>query len=563
MNLTSVSHRPMSEDAFALSDHEYIFRLKTQKGDFKSVEFSYGDRASMSPKISFTTLSMKKVRSDIYFDYFEIKLDTKFERVAYYFTLNDGNETIYYYGDCFEKTKDARNSDYFQLPFNHFADRVVVPEWTKEAVVYNIFPDSFASGKNTISCESEETYYNGTKICSKLGGTINGISENLEYIKNLGCNCIYLNPFFTADSYHKYDLLDYYHVDPLRGSDDDFKSLVIKAHSMGIKVIIDGVFNHISMNHLFFRDVLENGKNSQYYDYFYDLGSDKPVVPKPGDMPKYTCFAYVAQMPKTNTSNKDLCEYFCSVGEYWIKEFDVDGWRLDVANELNDEFLRSFRNRVIAAKNDVIVIGEVWENASHYVNHKLMDGAMNYDFRRFVSAFIATGENDAAEYDVRVSRLLYRYPAQSVHAQLNLLDSHDVSRFLSLCKGDVSKMELAILLQMTFIGMPCIFYGDENALMGIEEDEYRRPMNFDKSSELYEVYKKLIKLRKDYPSLRGRDYETILVKDRTYGYKRGNICVILNAGEKELAVDLEGKNVILSKNLTGSSIDAGGYVVFE
>ncbi len=564
MDYSAIFHRPMSEYAHAVDETHYIFRLRTASNDLKKCIFHYADRAEMEPKLTFFSAPMNKVRSDKYFDYYEIRLETRFQRVAYYFELNDGDEKSYYYGDCFSLTPDAERYEYFQLPFNLRSDRVVIPTWAKDAVVYNIFPDSFANGKRKMESKQTIADYQGEECRSLHGGTIKGIEENLDYIKKLGCNCIYLNPFFVASSYHKYDLIDYFHVDPTRGTDDDFKSLVKTAHDMGLRVIIDGVFNHVCFRHPFFKDVLEKGKESEYFDYFYEM-PQKPSFPEKGKDPEYLCFAYVPEMPKTNTANPELREYFCNVGAYWVKEFDVDGWRLDVANEVDDQFLRAFRNAVKNEKADALVIGEVWENANHYINGNMMDSAMNYDFRRFCGQFFAEKSIDAAEFDARITNLLMRYPRQATYAQLNLLDSHDVSRFLTVCRDDMDKMELAVLFQMTFVGMPSIFYGDEKGLTGLSEPEYRRPMEFDKDSYLEEVYRKFIAIRSEYGSLRKGEFETLLSEGDAYGYRRydekGAVLVYLNNGEKDLPVPEEGR-IIISKNYMDGKLSKNGYVVF-
>ena len=554
----------MSEYAHAVDETHYIFRLRSAQNDLSNCTFYYADRAEMAPELTFFKAPMDKVRSDKYYDYYEIRLETGFQRVAYYFELDDGDEKSYYYGDCFSKTPDAERYEYFQLPFNLRSDRVVIPQWAKDAIVYNIFPDSFANGKRRMESSSTCATYHGEECRSLHGGTIKGIEDNLDYIKELGCNCIYLNPFFVASSYHKYDLIDYFHVDPTRGTDDDFKSLVKTAHDMGMRVIVDGVFNHVCWRHLFFKDVLEKGKESEYYDYFYEM-PEKPAFPKKGKAPDYICFAYVPEMPKTNTANPGLRNYFCSVGAHWVKEFDVDGWRLDVANEVDDQFLRAFRTAVKKEKADALVIGEVWENANHYINGNMMDSAMNYDFRRFCGQFFAKGNIDAAEFDARVTNLLVRYPRQATYAQLNLLDSHDVSRFLTVCRGDIDKMELAVLFQMTFVGMPSIFYGDEKGLLGQSEPEYRRPMEFDADSPLEDVYRKLIAVRKEHESLRDGEYETLLSTGKAYGYRRydekESVSIYLNNGEKSLSVPDEGR-IIISKNYADGKLSENGYVVF-
>lgn len=555
MNPATIFHRPMSEYAFALDDTHYIFRLRTGKGEAESVRFYYADRAVMTPKLQFAPLPMEKFRTDRYFDWYEIRLETRFERIAYYFELQNGVETLFYYGDCYEMAGTPTRADYFQLPFNHRADRFAAPAWTRDAVVYNIFPDSFAAGKRLAP--------NGAPPCR--GGTVRGVTENLDYIASLGFNCIYLNPIFAARSYHRYDTLDYYRIDPHMGAEDDLRDLVRRAHALGIRVILDGVFNHVSSDHPFFRDVLENGRASRYYSCFYAL-PETPRLPAAGELPGYTCFSYVADMPKTNTADPFLRQYFCDVGAYWVRKFDVDGWRLDVANELDDGFLRAFRASVKAAKSDALIVGEVWENAAHYLGGDMLDSAMNYDFRRYCRRFFAEQTVDAETFDTNVSTLLLRYNENALFAQLNLLDSHDVSRFLSLCGGKTERMELAVLLQMTFPGMPCVFYGDEKGLCGESEPEYRRPMAWDASSPLEEVYRRMIALRKTHPALRYGSFHTELACGGVYRYSRvwngTKITVAMNLGAEPVKAQKRG-TLLLKKGENRDIIGAWEYEVWE
>lgn len=555
MNPATIFHRPMSEFAFALDDTHYIFRLRTGKGEAESVRFYYADRAVMTPKLQFAPLPMEKFRTDRYFDWYEIRLETRFERIAYYFELQNGVETLFYYGDCYEMAGTPTRADYFQLPFNHRADRFAAPAWTRDAVVYNIFPDSFAAGKRLAP--------NGAP--PGRGGTVRGVTENLDYIASLGFNCIYLNPIFAARSYHRYDTLDYYRIDPHMGAEDDLRDLVRRAHALGIRVILDGVFNHVSSDHPFFRDVLEKGRASRYYSCFYAL-PETPRLPAAGELPGYTCFSYVADMPKTNTADPFLRQYFCDVGAYWVRKFDVDGWRLDVANELDDGFLRAFRASVKAAKSDALIVGEVWENAAHYLGGDMLDSAMNYDFRRYCRRFFAEQTVDAETFDTNVSTLLLRYNENALFAQLNLLDSHDVSRFLSLCGGKTERMELAVLLQMTFPGMPCVFYGDEKGLCGESEPEYRRPMAWDASSPLEEVYRRMIALRKTHPALRYGSFHTELACGGVYRYSRvwngTKITVAMNLGAEPVKAEKRG-TLLLKKGENRDIIGAWEYEVWE
>ena len=564
MQYASIIHRPMSEYAFPLDEKHFVFRLRTSKGDLKQVRFFFADRADMAPELSFRGLEMPLIRSDLLYDWYEITLETGYERVAYYFLLDDGSTQCNYAGECFEKT-DAHieRSEYFQYPFNHKADLAEVPEWVNDAIVYNIFPDSFADGKRCIGGNGKKTKYNGFLSCTHYGGTVNGIREHLDYIREFGFNCLYLNPVFAAGAYHKYDVVDYMHIDPCFGKDEDFKALVQEAHEKKIRVIVDGVFNHVSWNHFSFQDVLKNGKKSKYYDWFYRL-PEPLALPREGEAPSYTCFAYVANMPKTNTACPSLQEYFCEVGRHWIRDYDVDGWRLDVANEVNDGFLRAFRYAVKKEKKDAVIIGEIWENAEHYTTGDMVDGAMNYDFRRFCTQYFAENILNASAFDLRLSGLLMRYKKQMLPAQLNLLDGHDTCRFLSLCRGDIEKMELAILFQMTFIGMPCVFYGDEKGMTGIAENEYRMPMPWNRESPLSEVYRKLIALRRDYPALSHGTFETVKAEDMMLHYAREwdgqRIEIAVNPGNNPVNCSPVG-DVLLQKGFACALLMPKGYVV--
>jgi len=374
-----------------------------------------------------------------------------------------------------------------------------------------------------------------------------------------------MNPIFKAESYHRYDTLDYYEIDPQMGTREDLKNLVEKAHSMGIRVILDGVFNHISSSHFMFRDVLEHGRDSEYYPCFYQL-PENPKIPEPNEYPEYTCFSYVANMPKTNTADPYLRQYFCDVGTYWIREFDIDGWRLDVANELDDGFLRVFRTAVKEAKPDALIVGEVWENAAHYLNGDMLDSAMNYDFRRYCRRFFAEETVNAEIFDANVSTLLLRYRENALYAQLNLLDSHDVSRYLTLCGENTDKMELSVLLQMTFPGMPCVFYGDEKGLYGTTESEYRQAMAWEECHPMEEVYCRLIALRKENPALRYGNFKTIAASKKVYSYSRTwndkRITVTMNLGDVPIQAPKHGR-LLLKKGKNHDIIGAWEYEVRE
>ena len=245
----------------------------------------------------------------------------------------------------------------------------------------------------------------------------------------MGFTCIYLNPIFIAGEYHKYDVLDYYHIDPCLGTDADFLELVDELHLRGMKIIIDGVFNHCSCDFFAFADVVEKGRDSRYCKWFYKL--EFPVV-RPQDeneIPGYTCFAYERKMPKLNTSEREVQMYFADVGAYWIKKYHVDGWRLDVANEIDRNFWRRFRAAVKQADPEAVLIGEVWENAQIWLKGDMFDSTMNYEFRRICREYLASMESNALKAAYQFGQMLLRYPKILVNGKLNIIYIHDVPRF--------------------------------------------------------------------------------------------------------------------------------------
>ena len=588
MKKEMVLHIPMSQYAHGIAEDKVVIRLRTAKDDLQKVTLFYGDTACRQNPIIFYPEKMDKVASDLYFDYYEAEFVSRFHRIYYYFLLEDGIESSYYYSDFFRSILADDRSEYYKIPFNHREDIADVPEWVKDAVVYNIFPDSFAGAAGKISGDHSTKLFQNEHmdepVCtsSNLGGTIRGIGEKAGYLKELGINCIYINPIFAAGEYHKYDTLDYFHIDPCFGSNEDFKEMVKIMHQNGIRVIIDGVFNHCGWKFFAFEDVVKNGEKSKYVDWFYKLTFPVKRPETPQEIPGYECFAYERLMPKLNTANKEVQDYLLKVGKYWVEEFDIDGWRLDVASEVNDDFWREFRKAVRDVKKDCFIIGEVWESGAHWMQGDMFDSTMNYDVRKFCSYFFAKGEIDSAIFDAAVTNMRLRYRKNLQYGQLNLLDSHDVSRFLSVCDENVDKWKLAVVFQMMFLGVPSVFYGDEQGFVGNLEVEYRRKMEFDTTGELFAFYKKLIELRKSQKAVRRGDYRTVFSKEESYLYAfsrnvdNESVVVILNASDSkaDLAMVLEkipesdcgnwrGDKVLLEHNLNANELGAYGYLVLK
>jgi cyclomaltodextrinase / maltogenic alpha-amylase / neopullulanase len=568
MKREAVLHIPLSNYAFSISDNEVVFRIRTGKDDISSCVLCYGDRSCRRTPVDFTSVTMEKVAFSELFDYYEVTLGSPYRRICYYFALTDNNgESILYYGDQFENETTAVRSEYFQFDYNQPSDRAVVPGWVKESIVYNIFPDSFATGRRYISDRAVTVISDGLEHRGLRGGTINGIRDNLDYISTLGFTCIYINPVFSAGEYHKYDLIDYFHIDPAFGTDEDFRLLVEEAHRMGIRVIIDGVFNHIGWKSDIFRSVVKDGRKSPYWSWFMHL-EDPVVVPDNWDeYPRYECFGYERMMPKLNLKNSEAASYFCSVGTHWVEKYDIDGWRLDVACEVCDDFWRQFRKSIKAVKSDCVLIGEVWESAGHWLCGDMFDSTMNYDMRRYSERFFASGNISAAEFNSRVTEMLMRYRTQITYSQLNLLDSHDVSRFLSLCGGNRDYYALSLVFLFTFVGTPCVFYGDEKGLEGVLEDEYRQPMKWDGGDEeIYCLFRKLTALRRKYKALTEGTFRADTIdNDGVYSYvrKKGNeiIRIVLNRSRE--TVDKPSGEILLSRHIRENGIGPSGYAIVK
>ena len=568
MNRSAVLHIPMSQYAYGIDEKHVMIRLRAGRGDLKTCRLYYGDRACRLTPVLFTAKEMQVEARTEEFDYWQVELTDPYRRLCYYFLLDDGNEQSLYYGDRFTKETVDDRSEYYQLPFNHRADIVAPPQWVQDTVIYNIFPDSFASGRCEISGQPHSQRFGQQTVRGKLGGTLEGVAQNVDYLKALGVNCVYLNPIFTAGEYHKYDLLDYYHVDPCFGGNDAFRNMVNTLHASGIRVIIDGVFNHCGWHFFAFEDVVKHQEKSRYKDWFYGLTFPVHRPETPEKIPGYACFAYERMMPKLNTANPEVQKYFCDVGAYWVREYGIDGWRLDVASEVNDGFWRAFRSAVKGENPEALLIGEVWESAGHWLQGDMFDSTMNYDFRKHCCAFFAEKRIDAAAFSGRITDMLMRYRLQMLPAQLNLLDSHDVSRFLSLCGGDTASYRLAFLFMMCFVGMPTIFYGDELGVQGIREEEYRAPMPWKGGDmALSGFFRKAIAMRHALSPLRDGTFQMLSAEEgsRVIRFRRdtgaASVTVAINAGESDAAIPQSEETLYWAEGLQNGILSPGGFSV--
>ena len=497
MDIRAILHRGRPMDCFPTSEHSMYIRLRAARGDLDSAVLVYAEN-----KFEWTTKprserSMQLLRSDELYDYFGAELELGDTRLAYVFRLSSGGETRYLCEEGVAPDFDWELGyfNYFQYPCIHSSDVLRVPDWVRGAVCYQIFPDRFRIG----SGKADRDYINlewggrpGPK--SFAGGDLRGIEEALPYLEDLGVSCIYMTPVFKSVSNHKYDIEDYFRVDEHFGGDEVLRSLINAAHQRGMRVVLDGVFNHCAHTNPIFLDTSVRGRESPYWDWFFIDGERSSFSER-----NYRTFADVPYMPKLNTDNDEVIDYFCRVGRYWLEEFGADGWRLDVSDEISMRFLRRFREAVKAAKPEAVIIGEVWHGAQEFLRGDMYDGVMNYGLTKACLDLLAFGRIDAAGFASRLCLLLWRNIGPACEMMFNLLDSHDTDRFLSRVGGDRRREAMALAVMFFFPGIPMVYYGDEIGTEGGYDPDCRRCFRWERESwdmELYSLVKKLAALRR-------------------------------------------------------------------
>ncbi len=417
------------------------------------------------------------------------------------------------------------------------APPIKTPEWVKDAVFYQIFPDRFAKSDRVVKPSHLEAWDSPPTSHGFKGGDLLGVAEHLDYLSDLGITAIYFNPIFQSASNHRYHTHDYFQVDPLLGGNDALRELLDAAHARGIRVVLDGVFNHASRGFFQFNHILECGEASPYLDWFTVKGFPLNAYDHT-QKPNYEAWVGLHALPKLNTDNPQVREFILSVAEYWIK-FGIDGWRLDVPAEINDDaFWQEFRRRVRAHNPDGYIVGEIWVEARRWLQGDQFDAVMNYIQTRAAIAFFGSRSLaplwlggtypppkpiNAADFAQEIEGMLGLYDWEITTAQLNLLSSHDMPRFINMVQGDVSALKLAMLFQMTMPGAPTVYYGDEVGLTGGYDPGCRGAMPWDHSqwnADLLDYVRATIQLRKAHPVLRRGTYRTLLAEGDSYAYER-------------------------------------------
>jgi cyclomaltodextrinase len=465
------------------------------------------------------------------------------------------------------------------------------PRWVRDAVFYQIFPDRFAASERVLKPGPLEAWDSPPTNDGFKGGDLLGIAEHLDHIAYLGVNAIYLTPVFQSASNHRYHTFDYFAVDPLLGGDAALRELLDTAHERGIRVILDGVFNHTGRGFWAFHHVLETGAASPYRNWFhfdqgaldrgrpidaYPLAHGRAAVAPDEPMPDdreggrssslallgYQGWWDLPALPKLNTDEPEVREYLLRVAEHWLR-FGIDGWRLDVPAEIDDPvFWAEFRRRCRAINPEAYLVGEIWHLAPEWLAGERFDALMNYPLALATLSFVGghslntplirshhqyreIASIDAPTFAARLTELLGAYPPETTAVQLNLLDSHDSPRALSILGGDREAMELAVLVQATLPGAPCIYYGGEVGVSGGKDPDCRRAFPWDSTrwdTELLEATRASFALRRAEPALRSDGVAFLNAAGQALAFERRDgdrrLAVVLNAGEEAASLQL-------------------------
>lgn len=559
--------------------------IKEDKGDWKYFDMSYAFSINGSD-IYCATVDMPKEPSLMWYS-FKI--------------VGEDNKSIYYGNNT--RQLGGVGKIYQNIPDHHFQITVYdedykTPDWFKEGIAYQIFPDRFFNGNedgsflgarddiikrnwNDMPFYKAEQFGGEYKANDFFGGNLEGIIKKLPYLKDLGISVIYLNPIFKAYSNHKYDTGSYEEIDPMFGDEKKFSELCQKAEQFGIRIILDGVFNHTGSDSRYFNKKgtynsigAYQSQNSPYYSWFrfYDWPE------------KYESWWGIDTLPQIEENSKELREYLLSGKDAIIKKWlrlGASGWRLDVVDELPGFFVKELSKNAKEEKEDAVIIGEVWEDASNkiaygerreYFMGKELDSVMNYPMKdALIDALL--GYIDAKELNARLMSLKENYPAPAYYSLLNMVSGHDIERIMTLMSGAPSrhsvdkdtqsaftlegeKLLLAknrsliiLTLQMTLPGVPCIFYGDEIGIWGYGDPFCRRTFpwdnidDFDHDQMMRSTYKKMIALRKSSKAFSLGEFECVYAIGSVYSFVRSfgdeKYVVVVNMGSEYQRIRLD------------------------
>ena len=476
MNKHAIYHRPESNFCFAIDEKTVVLRIRFAKGDkIESLSVLYNSKYDIA-KTQYRA-EMPFICCDGLHDYYSVTLKLNDPRLAYVFEFSADGKKYYFCEAGVKESYDFSLAYYdsFQYAYINKNDIIQNVKWLNNAVFYQIFIDRFDKAS-----KKDESYINASwgdlpTPKSFFGGDLDGVCKHLDYIQELGVTALYLNPIFKSPSNHKYDIIDYYEIDEMFGGEAAFKRLVKACHERGIKIMLDAVFNHVSEKFYPFGQVMALGKKSEYFDWFV-IDGDKINA----DRDNYDCFAACKYMPKLNTNNPEVQSYLIDIAKHYISEYGIDGWRLDVADEVSHDFWRQMRKKIKAVNPDAVLIGENWHNSESFLQGDQFDSIMNYGVTKAFLDFFAREMIDEKGFAEALNAQLMRYTDTTNNMMFNLLDCHDTHRFYSEIGCDARKLMRALLTLVFLPGSINLYYGTEILTEGGYDPDSRRTFDFEK-----------------------------------------------------------------------------------
>jgi len=535
LNIEAIYHHQHGAYAYTNGLDTMRVRLRTSAHDNVACFVRWNDRCS-SDDCQERVTPMTWLASDGTFTYWEAELHEPNRRLRYSFQIRDANEEVWYTEDGYSPTPSQPGwlSGFFNWPYLYESQRIQVPAWVRDAVFYEIFPERFANGDPANDHPLAKEWSGRPEWFNYWGGDLAGIQQHLPYLQSLGVNALWLTPIFDSASNHKYDINDYRRIDPYFGTEETFRELLEDCHARSIRVVLDAVYNHCGTDFFAWRDVVEKGEASPYIDWFH-------VLEFPPDWRKrnYRMFDHHGHMPKLNTHHPEVQRYLIDSATKWTRT-GVDGWRLDVAGEVDPALWRAFRRELRAINPDLYIVGEIEHEAARWTMGDQFDGVQHYPLYRAILSYFAAGEQaptfgigssgqwDTTTFDRRLGHIRSWYPTPVLSALLAPLSTHDTPRFLTMCGGDKRKLQLAATFLLTYCSTPMLYYGDEVGMEGGPDPDCRRPMIWEpaqQDQELLSYFRQLIVLRHKHPALRADGVWTCLAQNEppVYAYLRGEL----------------------------------------
>lgn len=580
MDFNAVYHRANDNYCYPLDEEQLVINIRTGY-DVKYVNIIHGDpfkSGILGGGESWDGEALnipfkKRLKNQLWWT---TTIKPEFKRLKYYFELQTDNERWFYFEDGFvseaQMALEGRSRQCFIFPWMNPADIPTAPAWVNDTIWYQIFPERFCNGDPSLNPEGTLPWRTKGAVTNQefFGGDLQGIINKLDYIRDLGVSGLYLTPINASPSSHKYDTTDYTKIDPHFGSEETMKTLVREAHDRGIRVMLDGVFNHSGREFAPWLDVKEKGPQSEYYDWF--MINEWPF--KDGGCAwekQYYTFAFFDNMPKLNTNNPKVRDYLISVCENWVRNYDVDGIRLDVANEVSHAFCKELRIRLKAIKPDLYILGEIWHDAMPWLRGDEFDSVMNYPLGESIKDFWIDKSLTNEDFEYTINRCYTRYMQQTNDVLFNLLDSHDTKRLRSDVKNlDEYFQQLAVLFAMP--GSPCIYYGTEIAMEGGHDPDCRRCMPWEEIDagayrERINIIRNLLHLRREEQLLRNRDFHfpnkinrPRVIEFNKMGWVDNYIEVIINCEEEDIEIPREGE-ILFSRHYIDNTLLRNGILI--